>query len=86
MYLCHCTRCRKETGTLHGANVFFQNAQLVWEKGQVHITHFSLEGTRKKRVFCNICGCPLPWLGEHQQVILPAGTLDEDAVPEPTAH
>lgn len=32
MYLCQCSRCRKETGTIHGANVFFENSQLLWEK------------------------------------------------------
>ena len=86
MYLCHCTRCRKETGTVHGANVFFSNAQLLWEKGQDNITHFKLENTRKQRAFCKICGSPLPRQEGKMQVISPAGTLDNDVFLEPTAH
>ena len=86
MYLCHCRRCRKETGTMHGANVFFDNAQLSWEKGEDNITHFKLEGTRKERVFCKICGGPLPRQDGEGQVILPAGTLDDDTFLTPTAH
>ncbi|ASQ45014.1 GFA family protein [Legionella clemsonensis] len=86
MYLCHCSRCRKETGTMHGATVFFNNAQLVWEKGQDNISYFKLEGTRKQRAFCNICGSPLPRQEENSHVALPAGTVDDDTFLEPTAH
>jgi hypothetical protein len=86
MYLCHCSRCRKETGTIHGANVFFNNALLTWEKGQENITYFKLEGTRKQRAFCNTCGSPLPRQEENSSVVLPAGTLDDDSSLEPTAH
>src|ERR1700734_3154755 len=78
MYLCHCSRCRKETGTIHGANIFFNHAQLLWEKGQGNITHFKLEGTRKQRTFCNTCGSPLPRQEGDSVVVLPAGTLDDD--------
>ncbi|MGL5742499.1 MAG: GFA family protein [Legionella sp.] len=86
MYLCHCSRCRKETGSIHGANVFFNEAQLVWEEGQKSISLFKLEGTRKKRAFCTNCGCPLPRQEGESHVIIPAGTLDDDVFLEPTAH
>jgi len=86
MYLCHCSRCRKETGTIHGANAFFNNAQLLWEKGQGNITHFKLKGTRKQRAFCNTCGSPLPRLEGDSHVVLPVGTVDDDTFLEPTAH
>lgn len=85
MYLCHCSRCRKETGTIHGANVFFEEAQLLWKKGKDNISFFKLENTRKQRAFCKICGSPLP-RQENSQVILPAGSLDNNISLEPTAH
>ncbi|WP_133128473.1 GFA family protein [Legionella nagasakiensis] len=86
VYFCHCSRCRKETGTMYGANVFFKKAQLLWEKGENNITSFTLEKTRKQRAFCNICGSPLPRRGKEDEVILPAGTLDDDTSLAPTAH
>lgn len=86
MYLCHCSRCRKETGTMHGANVFFNDAQLSWEKGSDNVAHFELENTRKQRAFCTICGSPLPRQYGETHVVLPAGTLDEDSFLNPTAH
>jgi hypothetical protein len=86
MYLCHCSRCRKETGTTHGATIFFNDAQLSWESGEENITHFQLVNTRKQRAFCKTCGCPLPRQEGESYVILPAGTLDNDNTLEPTAH
>ena len=86
MYLCHCSRCRKETGTIHGANIFFNEAQLSWESGQDNMTCFKLKDTRKQRAFCKTCGSPLPRQDEERQVVLPAGSLDDDTFLEPTAH
>ncbi|KTC78169.1 GFA family protein [Legionella brunensis] len=85
MYLCHCSRCRKETGTIHGATVFFNGSRLSWERGNNNISYFQLEGTRKERAFCKTCGSPLP-RNENSYVVLPAGTLDEDSSLVPTAH
>ena len=88
MYLCHCSRCRKETGTIHGANVFFNGAKLSWEKGADKVTSFKLAGTRHQRAFCQDCGSPLPMSmsGDHGNIVLPAGTLDDDIFLKPTAH
>lgn len=86
MFLCHCSRCRKETGTVHGTNVFFNDARLLWQKGKDNITCFKLEGTRKQRAFCKTCGSPLPWQEGECHVTLPAGTIEYDALLEPTAH
>lgn len=86
MYLCHCSRCRKETGTAYGATIFFADAQLSWDKGENNLSYFHLEGTRKNRSFCKTCGSPLPRLENNGYVVLPAGTLDDDTAVEPTAH
>ena len=33
-FLCHCSRCRKDTGSAHGANLFSSTAKLAWLKGE----------------------------------------------------
>lgn len=86
MYLCHCSRCRKETGSMHGANVFFDKAQLSWEKGENNLSYFKLHNTQKDRIFCKTCGSPLPRQDERGYVVLPAGSVDDDSFLEPTAH
>ncbi len=86
MYFCHCSRCRKETGTVHGANIFFNDAQLLWDKGEDNITTFKMGGTKKRRSFCKTCGSPLPQESKTGHLMLPAGSLDDDTQLEPTAH
>ena len=86
MFLCHCSRCRKESGTLHGANVFFSSGELDFERGEELLTRYALPGTRKRRWFCSICGSPMPRRTEDGGVVLPAGSLDDDGLLEPTAH
>ncbi len=86
MYLCHCSRCRKETGTLHAANAFFRSGELAWERGEDNLSRFALEGTRKKRVFCKTCGSPMPRQDANGRIVLPAGGVDDAAHLQPTAH
>ena len=59
MYLCHCSRCRKETGTAHAANIFLRDATLTWTRGGDSVRHYALPGTRKARSFCTTCGSPV---------------------------
>ena len=86
MFLCHCSRCRKETGTMHGANVFFAGGELTYDRGGDNLTRFTLVGTRKKRVFCTTCGSPMPRQDPDGRIVLPAGSLDDAELLEPTAH
>ena len=86
MFLCHCSRCRKESGSFCAANVFFKDAQLTWEKGADNISSFKLKKSRKQRFFCKTCGCPLPYQNENGPLVLPAGSLNDDVLLEPTAH
>ena len=39
-YLCHCSRCRKDTGSAHGANLFASAARLKWLSGSDKVTTF----------------------------------------------
>lgn len=86
MFFCHCSRCRKETGTVHGANIFFKNGELTFERGEENISFYNLSGTRHSRAFCKICGSPLPRREGAHVLVVPAGGLDEGYNLEPTAH
>jgi hypothetical protein len=76
-YLCHCSRCRKDTGSAHAANLFSSTAKLSWLSGQSSVTVFRLPGTRHARSFCATCGSALPFANAHM-VVVPAGSLDND--------
>ncbi|MBZ0223908.1 MAG: GFA family protein [Dokdonella sp.] len=76
-YLCHCSHCRKDTGSAHAANLFASSAKLIWLSGERSITSFQLPGTRHARSFCAICGSALPFVN-GQMTVVPAGSLDTE--------
>ncbi|HQX47711.1 MAG TPA: GFA family protein [Steroidobacteraceae bacterium] len=84
-YLCHCSHCRKDTGSAHAANLFSATARLQWLSGGDKVTTYALPATRHTRCFCPICGSALPHAaGEFLAV--PAGSLDTDLRRRPDAH
>jgi len=84
-YLCHCSHCRKDTGSAHAANLFSSSAKLTWHSGEASITTFQLAGTRHVRSFCAKCGSPVPFADTHMLVV-PAGGLDTDPRILPDGH
>lgn len=86
-YLCHCSRCRKDTGSAHAANLFATSAQLHWRRGEHEVSHFKLQGTAHSRSFCRHCGSALPGLHmDGALLVVPAGSLDSEVNQSPTAH
>ena len=83
-YHCHCSRCRKATGTGHASNVFLQPGALKWLAGEEHVRAFKVpEARRFTNQFCAICGSRLPRQPKDTDtVVIPAGSLDE----EPSIH
>ena len=86
-YRCHCSRCRKVTGTGHAVNLFLQPASLRWLKGQEHVAEFKVpEAKRFANSFCVTCGARLPRQAVDSDVVMiPAGSLDDDAPLQPQA-
>ncbi len=85
---CHCSRCRKASGSAHGANVFVPAAQLAWTAGEDHVRRHELASARMFCTgFCDTCGSRLPWLTRSGKVfIVPAGALDDDPGGRPTRN
>jgi hypothetical protein len=85
---CHCSRCRKSTGTGHASNLFISNAELTWTGDMALMNTFKLpEAQRFARTFCTRCGGPLPReMGDSGQVFVPAGTLDDEPNITPQAR
>lgn len=84
-FLCHCTHCRKDSGSAHTANLFSATARLTWLAGEDKLTVFKLPGTRHARCFCAVCGSALP-LQVPGLLVVPAGSLDGDFGLRPQAH
>ncbi|MCP3733324.1 GFA family protein [Sphingomonas sp. RP10(2022)] len=86
-FLCRCSRCRKGSGTAHGANLFASGATLHWLAGEAEVKIFKLPGTRHQRSFCMECGSALPDVQMDGAMLqVPAGCLDGPIWIRPTAH
>ena len=60
-YHCHCSRCRKATGTGHASNLFLQPGTLSWLSGEELVTSFKVpQATRFANTFCKTCGGRVP--------------------------
>lgn len=75
---CHCSRCRKATGTAHAANLFVPAGQFKWLAGESQLRRFDLPGAKRFAVnFCTQCGTRMPHqVPGTENVLIPAGVLD----------
>ncbi|MBU2960208.1 GFA family protein [Citreicella sp. C3M06] len=86
-FLCHCSRCRKDSGSAHSANLFSSTAKLIWVSGEAKIKTFHLPGSRHMKSFCADCGSALPISQpEIGLIVVPAGSLDSRFDMRPNAH
>jgi hypothetical protein len=84
---CHCTSCRKASGSAHAANAPIERHQFHLLTGADTLREFeSLPG--KFRAFCSRCGSPIyAYLAVSRELIrIRLGTLDTPFTGTPKAH
>lgn len=86
-YHCHCSRCRKASGTGHCSNLFLAGT-LDWTRGEDLLTSYSPPGaSRFRNRFCRVCGSRMPrYDAENATVFIPAGSLDDEPSLQPQAR
>jgi hypothetical protein len=83
---CHCTNCRKFSGTAYAAWGLVQTAQFAVTPSEAAVTKYDSGGGL--RVFCASCGSPL-WYepnGLPQFRGIPLGAIDGVGAPKPEMH
>jgi len=85
---CHCSRCRKVSGSAHASNLFVAPEDFKWLSGENHVGRYDPPDTRYFATsFCKQCGSSLPWLSKSKKVVIvSAGTLDGDPGVRPTQN
>ncbi|MGV6827597.1 MAG: GFA family protein [bacterium] len=86
---CHCSRCRKATGTGHATNLLLTPVTGIrWLSGVENLLRFKvLEAERYYTCFCGTCGSPMPReVPEIDAVLIPAGSLDTSPPIQPQHH
>ena len=86
-YHCHCSRCRKASGTGHASNLFVQGS-LTWNSGEELVRTFKLpEAARFANTFCEVCGSRMPrFIEKLGMVFIPAGSLEDEPDMRPQAR
>lgn len=87
-YHCHCSRCRKSSGTGHATNLFLEDAQLIFTSGGDLIQRYKIpEAERFTRQFCSKCGSSVArFVPDRNAIVIPAGSLDSDPPIMPQAR
>jgi hypothetical protein len=84
---CHCSMCRKATGSAFRTRATVPTAAFRWLAGQDLVSRYE-SSPGETRTFCRVCGATLAtFFRDHpEQIGLPLGTLDDDPGVRPSAH
>lgn len=85
-FYCHCSRCRKASGSAFASNVVVAAEDFVFVQGEESLGSFS-SSESMQRSFCTHCGSPImSRRGNLPQVRVRLGTLDTPLAEGPGAH
>lgn len=76
VWFCHCSNCRKATGSAGNAILIVKRERFHWLTGEDHRTTYELRPTYSI-TRCKTCGTPLPAEEDETNIYLTAGTLDD---------
>lgn len=85
-YFCHCSRCRKATGSAFASSALVAAKDFVVVEGNDALKSFSVKGVH--RVFCGNCGSPIISRRDAmpEAVRVRLGTLDSPLQRGPQGH
>ena len=75
VWICHCSLCRKASGSVGNAILIVPRAQFRWLRGEDHGQTYALRETYTI-TRCRTCGTPLPAEVDETHIYVTAGTLD----------
>lgn len=86
VYQCHCSLCRRVTGSSANAALRIPAAQFAWLEGRESISQFETDSGYKSH-FCARCGSPLPNPTAGNSLYwVPVGLLEDAGRLELGAH
>jgi len=86
VYVCHCSICRRHTGTNGNAVVIVQNSRFRWVSGEDQIATWKKPKHDWQIWFCKTCGSQLPGKNDESTMFVPAGLLSDETVDLKVIH
>ncbi len=89
--LCHCSRCRKASGSAFTAMIGVKAKEFSWISGQDEIRRYEARVQTHppgfRTAFCGVCGSPMPIFEAGDSWFeIAAGVLDDDPMLRPDRH
>jgi len=84
---CHCSQCRKSSGTAYATNGFIQKAGLIIKTGEEQLAYYET-APGKKRHFCKVCASPIFSSNESspERLRVRLGIFDSEIAERPLSH
>ena len=84
---CHCSRCRKSSGTAYATNGFINASELEIVTGENNLSVYSAK-PGSSRYFCTTCGSPVYSANDKDpsRYRIRLGILDSEIVERPISH
>ncbi|MFC1495379.1 GFA family protein [Thermodesulfobacteriota bacterium] len=86
VFICHCSICRKSTGSNGVAVVVVDNDVFRWMRGNNMITTWKKPDAEWHASFCGVCGSFLPGTNDESRMYVPAGLVTEGGESLKVAH
>jgi hypothetical protein len=75
--VCHCSICRRATGSNGIAVVVVDNNEFEWTGGEELITSWKKPDADWQTWFCRRCGSPVPGINDESRMFAPAGSIKD---------
>ncbi|WP_199609741.1 GFA family protein [Flocculibacter collagenilyticus] len=86
IYQCHCSLCRKVTGSACNSGVLVTTGGFQWLSGQGAVSSY-IKDSGYRSDFCKYCGSPTPnEMRDGSGYWIPAGALEDTTTLKVTAH
>lgn len=84
---CHCSLCRKNSGTAYATNGFIETKGFEVVAGADKLASFSFKEGRERH-FCSLCGCPVysSNADDPSRLRIRLGIIDSDISERPISH
>lgn len=86
VFVCHCSICRRATGSNGIAVVVVENDVFEWTGGEDLITSWKKPGADWEIWFCQRCGSPVPGVNDESRMFVPAGLISDGGENLKVAH
>lgn len=75
--ICHCSICRRATGSNGVAVIVVDNNDFQWTGGKKFITSWKKPDADWQMWFCSECGSPVPGVNDESRMFVPAGLIND---------